>query len=92
MVLRENLVDNYKLFVGQEDIKMILCNIWFSLDEIGTKLVRVEKLIVYDSKTESVEKQESMVVINVLPLIVNPPVPISPQGKSSSLSPIIISD
>jgi len=42
MVIRDKQVDNYKIFVGQEEIKRILRDIMYNLDDIVVRLTRVE--------------------------------------------------
>ena len=46
MVLKDKQVDNYKLFVGQDYIKRLLHNVHFCLDDIESRLRRVEKYVV----------------------------------------------
>lgn len=53
MVIWEKQVDNYKLFTGQEDIKRIMRDIWYDMDDIMVRLNEVEKYIVSESDIES---------------------------------------
>lgn len=85
MVIRDKQVDNYKLFAGQEERKCILGDIRYNMDDIATKLTRVEQFMVSDSGTESNEPHE-------VPAIINAPDGNYPQAKSFPLSLVIISN
>lgn len=85
MVIRDNQVDNYKLFAGQEEIKRILRDIRYKLDDMVVRLTRVECYVVVDSEIESNEQYD-------VPMVINAPAEVSPHTKSSSTSPIIILD
>lgn len=50
MVLRDRQVDNYNIFVGQEDVNRLLKNIHLFLDDINSCLHCVENYIVSSDK------------------------------------------
>lgn len=81
-----NLLDNYKLFVGQEDIKRIIEDILYDMDGIVVHLNKMEPYIISDSDTDLEEPQNDKVVINATPLnMANAP-------PSPNLSVIILDD
>jgi len=51
IIIRDKQVDNYKLFVGQEEIKRIIMDIRYDLNDIVVKLNQVEIFVVSDSGT-----------------------------------------
>lgn len=53
MVLRDKQVDNYNIFVGQDNIKHLLRNICFCLDYIHSHLNHMDKFVVSDSNSDS---------------------------------------
>lgn len=85
MLIRDHQLDNYKLFLGQEDIKCILRDIRYNLDDIVIRLSSIESFIVSNSNIESKENLEG-------PSVINAPAQASPQANSTNLSPIIILD
>lgn len=66
-------------------------DIHYNLDDIVTRLSKVEKYVVSDSSTKREEVNAIPGVIDEPPLNVVPPVDL-PQGNCSPLSPVIISD
>lgn len=81
--IRDKQVNNYRLFTGEEDFKMVLRNLHFNLDDIDSRMARVEKYIVSNSDTELVEdhadEHEALEVINNVPLVVESSTAPSPQ-------------
>lgn len=45
MVIRDKQTDNYKLFVGYKEIKQIMRDIGYNLDNIAVRLNQVERYI-----------------------------------------------
>lgn len=68
MVISDKQVANYELFVGQEEIKRIVRDIKYNLDDIVVRLNWVECFVVLDSKTNSNDHQNEATVINTPPL------------------------
>lgn len=85
MVIRDKQVDNYKLFAGQEDIKHILRDIRYNLDDIVVWLSSIERYVVSNSDIDSNKHQEG-------PAVINAPIQASPQANSTASSPVIILD
>ena len=70
LVLRDKQVDNYTLFTGQEDINH-LNNVRLCLNDILSRLQRVEKYVVSDSNSKDIT--EPLTVIIVEPTNNSPP-------------------
>ena len=85
MVMWDKQVDNYNIFANQEDLKRILRDIRYNMDEIVVELSRIEYYVVSDSYTELNEHQEG-------PIVINDTSQASPQANSTTTSPIIILD
>ena len=91
MVILDKQIGNYKLFARQEDIKRIMSDISYDLDDIVVWLNHVEKYMVLDSETESNDHKEKNTVITAPPLNNVPPLNIS-NTHSPPLSLVIILD
>lgn len=46
MVIHDKQVDNYKLFAGQKEIKKILGDIRYNLDDVVVRLIHLEHFLV----------------------------------------------
>lgn len=96
MVICDKKVNHYKFFAGQEEIKRILGDIRYNVNDIVVILSRVECFIVLDLDTDSNYHQEEAIVINAPTLntihanfafLLN-----TMQANSSPLFPVIILD
>lgn len=68
MVIHDKKVDKCKIFAGEEDIKRILQDIKYNLDDIVIRLSHVVRFLVLDSETDSSDHQEEETFLNAMPL------------------------
>lgn len=83
MVISNKQVENYTLFSGKEDIKRILRDMKYNMDDIVVLLSNIEHYIISNSDTQSDEHQEGPGVVII-------PAQESPQANSTTSSLVII--